>query len=143
MSDLELQLHVNIEHKDILSPANFDPSPSGQGSSNGESSSQTNACPMCELSFESMSLPEMEQHMETHFGKSPQSKTSTTGDLEKEAKRLKEERDFEMLRAQYGMDNQGNFREQSSAAMQRAVYSGEMSVADYYERQVGRMQFHE
>lgn len=32
------------------------------------------------------------------------------------------------------MDNQGNFREQSVTNMQRAVYAGEMSVADYYER---------
>lgn len=39
-----------------------------------------------------------------------------------------------MLRAQYGMDNQGNFKEQSVTNMQRAVYAGEMSVADYYER---------
>jgi zinc finger-containing ubiquitin peptidase 1 len=35
------------------------------------------------------------------------------------------------------MDDQGNFREQSAVAMQRAVYAGEMSVADYYCRQVG------
>lgn len=32
------------------------------------------------------------------------------------------------------MDDQGNFREQSVANMQRAVYAGEMSVSDYYER---------
>lgn len=38
--------------------------------------------------------------------------------------------------AQYGMDNQGNFREQSLTNMQKAVYAGEMSVADYYERQI-------
>lgn len=43
---------------------------------------------------------------------------------------------FIFLQAQYGMDDHGNFREQSAAAMQRAVYAGEMSVADYYERQV-------
>lgn len=41
-----------------------------------------------------------------------------------------------MLQAQYGMDNQGNFREQSVTNMQRAVYAGEMSVADYYEKQI-------
>uniref|UniRef100_T1GI61 UFSP1/2/DUB catalytic domain-containing protein n=1 Tax=Megaselia scalaris TaxID=36166 RepID=T1GI61_MEGSC len=35
------------------------------------------------------------------------------------------------------MDDQGNFRKQSAAAMQRAVYDREMSVTDYYERQVG------
>lgn len=34
------------------------------------------------------------------------------------------------------MDNQGNFREQSVTNMQRAVYAGEMSVSDYYERQL-------
>lgn len=34
------------------------------------------------------------------------------------------------------MDNEGNFREQSLTNMQRAVYSGELSVADYYERQI-------
>lgn len=34
------------------------------------------------------------------------------------------------------MDNQGNFREQSVTNMQKAVYAGEMSVADYYERQL-------
>lgn len=35
------------------------------------------------------------------------------------------------------MDNHNhNFRAASSAAMQRAVYAGQMSVADYYERQV-------
>lgn len=55
--------------------------------------------------------------------------------LEKELRKLREQREFEMLRAQYGMDNQGNFREQSVTNMQRAVYSGEMTIADYYERQ--------
>lgn len=145
----DIELHVNIEHKDILSPANFTPSPlagsanGGVGSgesSGGQSGRQMNVCPMCELSFANLRLSEMEEHIETHFGKSPQPQ-STNGtlamELDKEEKRLREEQDFEMLRAQYGMDNQGNFKEQSSAAMQRAVYSGQMSVADYYERQVG------
>lgn len=62
---------------------------------------------------------------------------NAAADLEKQAQKLREQREFEMLRAQYGMDDQGNFREQSAAGMQRAVYAGEMSVADYYERQVG------
>lgn len=34
------------------------------------------------------------------------------------------------------MDNEGNFKEQSLTNMQRAVYLGELSVADYYERQI-------
>ncbi|KAG8241968.1 hypothetical protein J6590_075543 [Homalodisca vitripennis] len=55
---------------------------------------------------------------------------------DKEMRRLREQHEFELLRAQYGMDNEGNFREQSLTNMQRAVYSGELSVADYYERQI-------
>lgn len=55
---------------------------------------------------------------------------------EREEQRIREQREFRILQAQYGMDNQGNFREQSITNMQRAVYSGEMSVADYYNRQV-------
>lgn len=84
-----------------------------------------------------MKTADMEIHIEKHFSKSPQNPSSKEPDLEKQAQKLREQREFEMLRAQYGMDDQGNFREQSAAAMQRAVYAGEMSVADYYERQVG------
>lgn len=53
---------------------------------------------------------------------------------DKAALREREQKEFELLRAQYGMDNQGNFREQCVTNMQRAVYAGEMSVSDYYER---------
>ncbi|XP_054718999.1 zinc finger-containing ubiquitin peptidase 1-like [Uloborus diversus] len=55
---------------------------------------------------------------------------------EREEQRLREQREFRILQAQYGMDNQGNFREQSITNMQRAVYAGELSVADFYNRQV-------
>lgn len=55
---------------------------------------------------------------------------------EKEVQRVREQREFAMLQAQYGMDNQGNFKEQSMTNMQRAVYAGEMSVSDYYEKQI-------
>jgi hypothetical protein len=41
-----------------------------------------------------------------------------------------------VTRAQFGMDNEGNYRQQSLINMQRAVYKGELSVVDYYERQV-------
>lgn len=96
---------------------------------------------MCGVSLEKMKTQEMEMHIESHFTKSPKNIAAIAGAdtdiLEKEAQKLREQREFEMLRAQYGMDDQGNFREQSAAAMQRAVYAGEMSVADYYERQVG------
>lgn len=125
----DLELHVNIEHKDILSPAtNVDcaaAAPIG---------SSRSICPVCGISLDRFNTHEMESHIESHFSKSPH---KVEPDLEKQAQKLREQREFEMLRAQYGMDDQGNFREQSAAAMQSAVYAGEMSVADYYERQVG------
>ena len=54
----------------------------------------------------------------------------------KERRRCEEQREFDQLRAQFGMDNDGNFHTQSICNMQNAVYRGEMSVVDYYERQV-------
>lgn len=117
-----------IYFRDILSPARID-----KPTTNGSARS---ICPVCSISLDNMKTDEMELHIEKHFSKSPVKKKAEP-DLEKEAQKLREQREFQMLRAQYGMDDQGNFREQSSAGMQRAVYAGEMSVADYYERQVG------
>lgn len=106
----------------------------------------TPACPVC-FSTSFKSNDELTAHIEEHFSKkctpSPITPDLSTDRmlakdmerLEKELRKLREQREFELLRAQYGMDNQGNFREQSVTNMQRAVYSGEMTIADYYERQ--------
>jgi len=40
------------------------------------------------------------------------------------------------------MDSEGNYREQTISNMQRAVYKGELSVVDYYERQVNEIFSH-
>lgn len=130
-----LEFHVNNEHRDILSPAKVDSTAcSTVDLTNGDEAS-CNLCPVCGTSFAEMKTQEMEMHIEGHFAKSPV--VAAGPDLEKEAQKLREQREFEMLRAQYGMDDQGNFSEQSAKQMQRAVYAGEMSVADYYCRQVG------
>lgn len=131
----DLEIHVNHDHRDILSPAKVDSKTSCATTTltNGDEAS-CNLCPVCGISFNEMKTQEMEMHIESHFTKSP---VAIAPDLEKEAQKLREQREFEMLRAQYGMDDEGNFREQSAVAMQRAVYAGEMSVADYYCRQVG------
>ena len=55
---------------------------------------------------------------------------------ERERLKFEEKKEFDQLRAQFGMDNDGNFHTQSISNMQNAVYRGEMSVVDYYERQV-------
>lgn len=124
--------------RDILSPA-------VQGHDDLSYTGETNnhsCCPVCATPMSSMNHQEMEFHIESHFPGSPKEDavalcTKSEQYVEKQAQKLREQREFESLRAQYGMDNLGNFREQSAAGMQQAVYAGEMSVATYYERQVG------
>uniref|UniRef100_T1JK96 Zinc finger-containing ubiquitin peptidase 1 n=1 Tax=Strigamia maritima TaxID=126957 RepID=T1JK96_STRMM len=137
-SPTKLQEHVNRQHFDLTSPSFPDISPL-----DGESYFN---CPLCMRHFESSPDLELHVNMEHKDILSPaQSAQVSKADCvlaqeiekkEKDARKLREQREFEMLRAQYGMDNHGNFREQSLTNMQRAVYAGEMSVADYYNRQV-------
>lgn len=146
----ELEIHVNIEHKDILSPSNG-------SSSNSDTIPEfipenvIPTCPVCS-STSFCTHEELERHVEEHFSKnrtpSPLTPDSSCDRMlardmerqgrerEKEIMRLREQKEFELLRAQYGMDNQGNFCEQSVTNMQKAVFAGEMSVSDYYERQL-------
>lgn len=35
------------------------------------------------------------------------------------------------------MDEQGNYGQQAARGLRRAVYTGELSVRDYYERRIG------
>lgn len=118
----DLELHVNIEHRDILSPGNIETNGCEATASATASTieSAQSLCPVCGISLDDFTTKNMEIHIEKHFAKSPHNVKSEP-DLEKEAQKLREQREFEMLRAQYGMDNQGNFREQSAAAMQSAV----------------------
>ncbi|CAG9865121.1 unnamed protein product [Phyllotreta striolata] len=113
----DLELHVNIEHRDILSPA----------------SSTTQSCPICGVALDGdVNSEKAAGHVESHFPAGSPARPPQPA--ERAALKERERREFEMLRAQYGMDNQGNFKEQSVTNMQRAVYAGEMSVSDYYER---------
>ncbi|CAH1972271.1 unnamed protein product [Acanthoscelides obtectus] len=116
----DLELHVNIEHRDILSPA----SPS------------TQSCPICGITFDSSySSESAARHVDSHFPGALGAEAGGPSD-DRATLRERERREFEQLRAQYGLDDQGNFREQFVHNMQRAVYLGEMSVADYYERTI-------
>lgn len=157
----DLELHVNMEHKDVLSPAKvvifffskiseiqkscFKTCFNLQSATPGSLDNWSERCPVCcRSNFKSNQ--EMVAHIEDHFN----NKTPATPDLssdrmlakeiekrEKESRKQREQKEFELLQAQYGMDNQGNFKEQSLTNMQKAVYAGEMSVSDFYERQIG------
>ncbi|KAI5713056.1 hypothetical protein M8J75_013421 [Diaphorina citri] len=127
----DVELHVNIEHSDILSPGK----------------AQSPQCPVCCLNNFASTI-ELTKHIESHFSNSSRGSTPMTPSTnkllqslenerrEQEARRFQEEQEFELLCAQYGMDNDGNFNQQSLANMEKAVYSGELSVADYYEKRI-------
>jgi zinc finger-containing ubiquitin peptidase 1 len=96
----DLELHVNHEHSDILSPAKVDTTTAYATAAltNGDEAT-CNLCPVCGISLATMKTQEMELHIESHFTKSPV--VAVAPDLEKEAQKLREQREFEMLRAQY------------------------------------------
>lgn len=129
-----LEDHFNTVHSD-LSP------------SRPPDSTPTLVCPICNQT--GWSPAQLNIHVEAHFTPSPspisseQSGHSSASDLvlalelermEKDKRRVEEERQFASLQAQYGMDEQGNFTQQSASGLRKAVVSGQLSVVDYYER---------
>ncbi|KAK3866366.1 hypothetical protein Pcinc_028099 [Petrolisthes cinctipes] len=140
-SSPDLELHVNIDHRDILSPAKSEV----VTPADSEGSDISN-CPVCSRTGFTTHT-QLAAHIDTHFTRKSSIVTPEEGGWErrlvtelekqeKEVQRMREQQEFSLLRAQYGMDNEGNFSQQSLSNMQRAVYAGEMTVADYYERQI-------
>ncbi|KAK7076316.1 hypothetical protein SK128_018406 [Halocaridina rubra] len=137
----DLELHVNIEHKDILSPSKSNAVTPVENEEN-----DIGTCPVCGRTGFSC-CNDLAAHIDSHFSRKSSIVTPEEGgwerrlvtDLEKQEKevqKMREQQEFSLLRAQYGMDNEGNFSQQSLTNMQRAVYAGEMTVADYYERRI-------
>ncbi|XP_065223512.1 zinc finger-containing ubiquitin peptidase 1-like isoform X2 [Planococcus citri] len=128
----KLESHVYYQHAD--------------NSDSKNSSTPCHKCPVCNL-FTSLSSEELTEHVESHFTASsttsPVSPDVTSDRLiaqklsitDKENLQIQQQKEFEFLQAQYGMDNKGNFKEQSIKNMQKAVYSGELTVMDFYEKQ--------
>lgn len=123
-----LQTHFNSAHPDT-----FTPSPS----------SPVEACPVC--GDTGWSVDQLQLHVESHFAgpsvsssKEELESERLAQEMERKAKRKREEEaEFASLQAQYGMDEQGNFRSQSASGLRKAVVSGKLSVVDYYERSAG------
>lgn len=53
---------------------------------------------------------------------------------ERERMKQKEQEDFKKLQAIYGMDNEGNYNQQTMANLQEAVSNGQLTVYDYYDK---------
>ncbi|XP_045105680.1 zinc finger-containing ubiquitin peptidase 1-like isoform X2 [Portunus trituberculatus] len=128
----DLELHVNIQHKDILSPAKSEVCSPEDQVLEEEEEEEVGACPVCSrVGFTSQG--DLAAHIDTHFSRTPSIVTPDEGGWErrlvtelekqeKEVQRMREQQEFSLLR--------------SLSNMQRAVYAGEMTVADYYERQI-------
>ncbi|XP_052751159.1 zinc finger-containing ubiquitin peptidase 1-like [Galleria mellonella] len=134
----EVEVHVNVEHRDILSPQKTDQvdNASCEDVVMMEESPVSN-CPVCCQPLP-LSQHELIQHIEEHFERGEEGASSLTA-AEREAQRNREEHEFQLLRAQYGMEEEDEegYTSRASNSLKRAVYSGALSVAGYYERSVG------
>ncbi|XP_026495994.1 zinc finger-containing ubiquitin peptidase 1-like [Vanessa tameamea] len=134
----EVEVHVNVEHRDILSPQKSDQvdNASCDDVVMVEESPVSN-CPVCCQPLP-LSQHELIQHIEEHFERGEESASSTITAAEKEAQKNREEHEFQLLRAQYGMEeDEEGYTSRAASSLKRAVYSGALSVAGYYERSVG------
>ena len=128
-----LETHVSSAHPDIV------------GHDNSAQSSSL-SCPVCGSTAWSSSQ-ELQAHVDSHFSP-PEPEAGTSRDLAvadqllaqeiqmMERNRLKrqEEAEFASLKAQYGMDEQGNYVQQGENSLRKAVAKGKLSVMDYYEK---------
>ncbi|XP_073961689.1 zinc finger-containing ubiquitin peptidase 1-like [Choristoneura fumiferana] len=134
----EVEVHVNVEHRDILSPQKSDQvdNASCDDVVMMEESPVSN-CPVCCQPLP-LSQHELIQHIEEHFERGEDCGAASLSAAEREAQRNREEHEFQMLRAQYGMEeDEEGYTNRASNSLKRAVYSGALSVAGYYERSVG------
>eukprot|EP00095_Tigriopus_kingsejongensis_P007024 maker-scaffold885_size84862-snap-gene-0.14 protein:Tk07024 transcript:maker-scaffold885_size84862-snap-gene-0.14-mRNA-1 annotation:"zinc finger with ufm1-specific peptidase domain protein" len=159
-----LETHVHSDHADVLSPMKKSKELKEAAASltqdlrNGNT--ESSECPVCqEKGFSNYN--HLAKHIDNHFNptwpeserrkssKDSKRSRSSGSDLEqdrmlaqqleyqeKERKKFEEQKQFNQLRSQYGLDNDGNFKTQSVAAMEKAVRKGKMSVVDYYEKEV-------
>lgn len=147
----EVELHVNIEHRDILSPQKDGLDNASSIDSVDESmlvettpSPCNMVCPVCCQTMPPLTTQQdLMQHIEEHFEKGANNDMNRVmSEEEREAQRHRERQEFQMLRAQYGMeedtpDGSRGYSGQAARGLRHAVYAGQLSVADYYERRVG------
>ncbi|XP_063625762.1 zinc finger-containing ubiquitin peptidase 1-like [Cydia splendana] len=133
----DVEMHVNVEHRDILSPQKADQvdNASCDDVVMMEESPVSN-CPVCCQPLP-LSQHELIQHIEEHFERGEECGAALSA-AEREQQRNREEHEFQMLRQQYGMEeDEEGYTNRASNSLKRAVYSGALSVAGYYERSVG------
>jgi uncharacterized C2H2 Zn-finger protein len=133
---IEMERHMDQVHSDILSPQK---PTAADDNSNGNIFGE---CPVCgQTGIQNANV--LARHVEAHFVDDSRDYllAQELERKERERRKFQEERELARLRTEYGMDGEGNFRQQATAGMERAVFRGNMSVTDYHERRV-RVQKH-
>ena len=132
----QLQRHVNHDHSDILSPGR----PKSSGGKGEEE--EEDRCPVCfKAGFTNRNL--LARHVDSHFSAAANDDEEDSllaqelDRREREQRRFCERRELEQLRAQYGMDEDGNYERQEEGALVAAARRGRISAVDYHERRVG------
>ncbi|ELU00214.1 hypothetical protein CAPTEDRAFT_100653 [Capitella teleta] len=120
---VELDAHLNAEHC-------------------GE---EEQCCPVCGM--ECSDATSLQFHVEGHFSAGHTPGTSVDDDVlaaelyeeEKRARREKEAQEFAQLQEQFGMTDGQSFRLQADRALERAVFSGELTLRDMYSQKEDRL----
>lgn len=89
-------------------------------------------------------MTSLTSHVEGHFSADQTPVTEMTDnmlsqDLERRdiaAKKFQEQKEFEKLQAQYGMDGKNSYKKQSQKNLEKAVSSGQLSITEYYNRMI-------
>ncbi|GBP80456.1 Zinc finger with UFM1-specific peptidase domain protein [Eumeta japonica] len=143
VSGSDIELHVNVDHKDILSPQKNEQLDNASSSDEVMmmEESPVSDCPICCQPLP-LSQHELIRHIEEHFERGEDGAgcaESSRSHADLEAQRSREEQEFQLLRAQYGMEEEedGGYTGRTASGLRRAVYSGALSVAGYYERSIG------
>ncbi|XP_023931543.1 zinc finger with UFM1-specific peptidase domain protein [Lingula anatina] len=131
-----LEVHVNIKHKDILSPEDgMLRAPIAEIEED-----DSHCCPVCGMEF--ACLASLTAHVDGHFS-AAQTPVNGVADnalvqdierKEKAAQQSLEQKEFERLQAQYGMDGKNSYKKQSQKNLEKAVCDGQMSITEYYNR---------
>lgn len=125
-----LERHVNLQHRDILSPGDV-------SDTDNNNASPLCECPVCGMEFsdsDSLAI-----HVDGHFSADETPTDPRDRQLaqelnrrEKAALQQQEQCSFKKLQEQYGMKGNDNYKKQSERHLERGFSSGQLSIADYY-----------
>ncbi|XP_007908528.1 zinc finger-containing ubiquitin peptidase 1 isoform X1 [Callorhinchus milii] len=135
----DLNEHVKIQHAKLM-----------ENPSKGCRKEAVYPCPICSLVFASCQI--LQEHVDLHLAENRPEEflladRQLAQKLQEEEERLRrlneakrEQVEFQKLQMQYGLDNQGGYKQQAFQNMERAVERGQMNPAEYHRRRAAIME---